>query len=316
MSSMPQSETEIIRELRRRAGRTHSGVVRLGIGDDAAVLRPRANEELVVTTDLSVEGTHFRRDWHPADSVGHRCLARGLSDVAAMVARPVAAFLSLALPKGVPQKWVREFFDGFLRLADHYDCPLAGGDTGASQHGIVADIMVIGAVPRGRAILRSAAKVGDTIYVTGSLGASAATLAQLSSLKKASKNNRHFYPDPRVAVASYLQAKKLAHAMIDLSDGLSTDLGHICDESKVGAILNRELIPISGGATIEQALHGGEDYELLFTASPRAKVPIAIAGVPVTEIGWMTRERGVYITDMKAKPTRLRPQGWEHFRKG
>src|SRR5689334_10920190 len=130
MGGMPKRETEIIREIRRRTFSAASLRVRLGIGDDAAILRPRANEEWVVTTDLSVEGVHFRRDWHPADSVGHRCLARGLSDVAAMGARPVAAFLSLALPKDVPQKWVRGFFAGFLRLAEQYDCPLAGGDTG------------------------------------------------------------------------------------------------------------------------------------------------------------------------------------------
>jgi thiamine-monophosphate kinase len=181
--------------------------------------------------------------------------------------------------------------------------------------------MVIGAVPRGRAILRSTAKAGDTIYVTGSLGGSASTISNLSSRAKPAaeafvrKSSRHFYPDPRLAVAAYLQAKKLAHAMIDLSDGLSTDLGHICDASKVGAILNRDLIPISASVTLHDALHGGEDYELLFTASPRAPVPVAIAGVPVTEIGWVTRERGVYLSDMKSKPTRLRPQGWEHFRK-
>lgn len=313
---MPQRETALIREIRRRAAKHASERVRLGIGDDCAILRPRAGEEWVVTTDLSAEGTHFRRDWHPADSVGHRCLARGLSDIAAMGARPLAAFLSLALPNDVPAKWLRNFFDGFLALAERYDCALAGGDTGVTAHGITADITVIGAVPRGRALLRSTARVNDIIYVTGSLGGSAATIQRLPSRVNARSAGvkQHFYPEPRIAVGAYLREKKLAHAMIDLSDGLSTDLAHICDESAVGAVLNRDLIPISGNAELAQALHGGEDYELLFTAPTRARVPGEIDGVPITEIGWITRERGVWLTDLKSRPQRLRPQGWEHFR--
>lgn len=322
---MPLRESQLIDRIRQRAT-ARSKELRLGIGDDCAILRPRSGEEFVVTTDLSIEGTHFRRDWHPAGSVGHRCLARGLSDVAAMGARPVAAFLSLALPGDLPQEWVDGFADGFLKLARRSDCALAGGDTSESRSGVIADVMVIGAVPRGKALLRSSARVNDVIYVTGALGGSAAMIRKLSSQAGPAategvdgpavyKNNRHYLPEPRISIGSYLREKKLARAMIDLSDGLSTDLAHICEESGVGAVINSNLVPAAPDADLELALHGGEDYELLFTAAANAKVPVKIHGVLVTEIGWITRGRGVYITDLKSKPKTLAKRGWEHFRR-
>jgi thiamine-monophosphate kinase len=313
---MPQSEADLIRTIRERAKRKR-GSVAVGIGDDCAVLRPRPSEELVVTTDLSLEGTHFRREWHEARSVGHRCLARGLSDIAAMGAKPMAAFLSLAVPTDVSQAWVDEFFAGFLALADRFETTLAGGDVSQSQVGIVADVMVIGSAKRGRAVLRSTARVNDIIYVTGALGASARALDAISAGKQPSRNadsQRHFYPEPRIHAGDYLAKRKLARAMIDCSDGLSVDLAHICAESGVGAILNRDLIPVATAATLEQALHGGEDYELIFTAPAKAKIPVEINGVPVAEIGWITRERGVYLTDLRTAPQPLEPRGWQHFR--
>jgi thiamine-monophosphate kinase len=313
---MPNSESEMIRAIRERAMRKR-GSVALGIGDDCAVLWPRSGEELVVTTDLSLEGTHFRREWYSARAVGHRCLARGLSDIAAMGAHPLAAFLSLAVPVETPQGWIDEFFDGFLALGDRYETTLAGGDVSQSQSGIVADVMVIGSARRGRAVVRSTARVNDIIYVTGVFGGSAATLDMLFAgrqLPHSASTQRHFYPEPRVAVGAYLSKRKLARAMIDCSDGLSVDLAHICEESGVGAIVNRDLIPISAGATLDHALHGGEDYELIFTAPQSAKVPVQIDCVPITEIGWITRERGIYITDLRAKPQPLEARGWQHFR--
>jgi thiamine-monophosphate kinase len=320
---MPILESELIRQIRRRADRS-SGPVRIGIGDDCAVIRPRGGEDIVVTTDFSIEGVHFRRDWHPPESVGHRCLARALSDIAAMGAQPMACFLSLALAKSTPQKWVDGFLRGFLKLAERYSCTLAGGDTSSSLSGIVADVMVLGSLPSGKAVLRSGAKVGDTVYVTGSLGGAAAGLQRLQEQKvpqparkslRGMTGSQHFFPEPRIAMGEFLRQNKLAHAMIDISDGLSTDLNHVCEESRVGAMINSTLLPIAKHATLEHALHGGEDYELLFTASPKAKVPVEMAGVPITEIGWVTRGRGVYITDLTSKPKRLRPRGWEHFRK-
>ncbi|HWK30858.1 MAG TPA: thiamine-phosphate kinase [Terriglobales bacterium] len=317
---MPNSESEMIRAIRERAMRKRRAVA-VGIGDDCAVMRPRAGEEWVVTTDLSLEGTHFLLNRHEPRSVGHRCLARGLSDVAAMGARPLAAFLSLAAGADTPQKWIDEFLSGFLALADRYQTTLAGGDISQSQSGIVADVMVIGSTKRGRAVLRSTARPNDIIYVTGTLGGSAATLDVLLAGKEPPRSEcaqRHFFPEPRLQVGDFLAKRKLARAMIDCSDGLSTDLGHICEESGVGAILNRDLIPVATCAALEQALHGGEDYELIFTASPKAKIPVEIDGVPITEIGWITRERGrksgVYLTDLRTKPQPLEPRGWQHFR--
>jgi thiamine-monophosphate kinase len=315
---VPLPEKELIQRIRRLAGRTIVGV-RVGIGDDAAVLDLPRGHELLVTTDLSIEGTHFRRDWHPANAVGHRSLARGLSDIAAMGGEPLAAFLSLALPKALPQKWVDEFFRGFLALARRYSVMLAGGDI--SQADVVAaDVTVVGSAPKGKAVRRSGAKPGDVVYVTGALGGAAAGLQHVSrgafrvSRKGMDSVQRHFYPEPRIAVGRWLRQRKLATAMIDISDGLSTDLAHVCEESGAGAIVNEPLLPIANGASLEQALHGGEDYELLFTARQSAKVPVEIAGVPVTEIGWITKERRVLITDLKRKPEKLEARGWQYFR--
>lgn len=312
---MPYSESQMIRTIRERAKRKR-GAVAIGIGDDCAVLRPRTGQELVVTTDLTLEGTHFLLDRHEPRSVGHRCLARGLSDVAAMGARPLAAFLSLAATAETPQKWIDEFLSGFLTLADRYETTLAGGDISQSGSGIVADVMVIGSAKRGRAVLRSTARPNDVIYVTGTLGGSAATLETLlaGNVPRSESTQRHFFPEPRVQVGAYLARRKLARAMIDCSDGLSVDLRHICEESGVGAVINRDLVPVAVGASLEQALHGGEDYELVFTASSKAKIPVEIEGVLVSEIGWITRERGVYLSDVRTQPQPLEPRGWQHFR--
>jgi thiamine-monophosphate kinase len=282
----------------------------LGIGDDAAVLRPPVGHELLVTTDFSLEGIHFRREWHPAGSVGRRCLARGLSDIAAMGGEPIAAFLSLALPSTLSQKWVDGFFEGFLRLASEHRVSLAGGDISQAAS-VLADVIIVGSAPKHKAVRRSGAKPNDILYVTGALGGAAAGLEQLAKGRKA--NTSHLYPQPRLEVGRWLRERKLATAMIDISDGLSTDLNHICEASGVGAVLNQPLIPVVRGATLEQALHGGDDYELLFTAKKSAKVPVEITGVPVTEIGWIVKEKRVMISDVRSKPTRLTARGWQYF---
>ncbi len=289
--------------------------MRVGIGDDCAVLRPPHGHEVLVTTDFSLEGVHFRREWHPADSVGHRCLARGLSDIAAMGGEPMAVFLSLALPGDLPQRWVEDFIRGLLKLASRFKVPLAGGDIAQSLGGVLADIMVVGSVPHGKAILRSGASAGDRIYVTGTLGGSAATLALLQEGRKLRRRDypQHFMPMPRIEAGRMLREKKLATAMIDLSDGLSVDLRHICEESGVGARIEAELIPRAEiGRLVNEgfALHGGEDYELLFTS--RKKVPVNIAGVPVTCIGEITRERRIMLA-RGGRETELKTQGWQHF---
>ncbi len=300
----------------------------MGIGDDCAVLRSRPGEELAVTTDLSIAGRHFRLEWHPPEAIGHRTLARGLSDLAAMGARPLTAFLSLALPRRLTQPerdrstpWMSRFFDGLLGLAEGYRLPLAGGDLAESPLAI-ADIVLVGAVPRGRALLRSGARPGDVLYVTGALGAAAAGVERLARFKGNLPKKihgalkAHLFPQPRVAQGVWLRRRRLATAAIDLSDGLSTDLAHICEESGVVAEVDAAALPIDREATLVQALHGGEDYELLFTARPSARMPRAIAGVSVTCIGRIIRARAgrplvTLLTERGPRP--LAARGWEHF---
>jgi thiamine-monophosphate kinase len=331
-------ELELLRAIRSRAGKgVRGGGLRLGIGDDCALLRPRNGEEFAVTTDLSIAGRHFRLDWHPPESVGHRTLARGLSDLAAMGARPVATFLSLGVPRelvvadGGAKTWVDRFQDGFFSLAEANKTPLAGGDLAESPL-VVADIVLVGAVPSGKALLRSGARPGDQVYVTGSLGGAAAglaTLAELGGFAKARAGERvdvpeglrtslsaQMYPQPRIEQGLALRRRELATAAIDLSDGLSTDLSHLCEESGVSAIIQTSGLPVAEGASLEQALHGGEDYELLFTARPRARIPRTIAGIPVTRIGEITERRGGVPGAMAASGCivePLEPHGWEHF---
>ena len=275
---------------------------------------PHSNQ-LLVTTDFSLEGVHFVRKWHPPESVGHRCLARGLSDIAAMGGEPLAVFLSLALPANLPQRWVDGFMRGFLRLAKEYRVALAGGDTAQSPAGVLADVVVIGSAPQGSAVLRSGAQPGDSLYVTGKLGGSALLLERLlrGSLKKPQPRRypAHFFPTPRLEAGRALRERKLARAMIDLSDGLSTDLRHLCDESGVGARIYAEKLPIAGSpANLRFALHGGEDYELLFAA--KGKVPARIAGVAITRIGEITHGRKIALVE-GGKERGLPARGWEHF---
>jgi thiamine-monophosphate kinase len=329
------SEKALITQIRRLAGsyrrgqadksvRTTHASVLTGIGDDCAVLRLRAGQDFLVTTDFSLEGIHFRRDWHPAESVGHRCLARGLSDIAAMGGEPVAAFLSLALPRDLPQVWVRRFLRGLMGLAEKHGVALAGGDTAQSPNGVLADIIVVGSVPKGKSVLRSGARPGDRIFVSGALGGSAAAVVRMQARPKKKlgprEYPRHFYPEPRVGLGRTLREKGLPSAMIDTSDGLSTDLAHLCEESGVGAKLDSALIPRARvgkparAVDLDLALHGGEDYELLFTAAPGKRVPEKIDGVALSEIGVITRSRKILLRDTTGTARELEPQGWEHFK--
>ena len=334
--AVPLPEKALIGQIRHIAGsasrrRLADGTVRptktgvhTGIGDDCAVLRLLPGRESLVTTDFTLEGIHFRRDWHPPESVGHRCLARGLSDIAAMGGEPVAAFLSLALPRDLPQSWVGRFVRSLIGLADKFGITLAGGDTAESPNGILADIIVIGTAPRGKSVLRSGARPGDRVFVSGELGGSAAAVVQMRTKpkKKPSPRDypRHFYPEPRVGLGRVLREKGLASAMIDISDGLSTDLAHLCEESGVGAELDAALIPRARvgkparEVDLDLALHGGEDYELLFTARPGKRVPSQIAGVALTQIGHITRARKVLLRVRPNFAYELEPRGWEHFK--
>ncbi|MGD0731714.1 MAG: thiamine-phosphate kinase [Terracidiphilus sp.] len=336
-SIKPQpGEVDLLRQIRSRAGNSSLRALRLGIGDDCALLRPRSGEELAVTTDLSIAGRHFRLGWHPPESIGHRVLARGLSDLAAMGARPLAAFLSLGLPgeltvaSGRRPAWLQRFFDGLFALADAYKVPLAGGDLSESPLAL-ADIVLIGAVPRGKALLRSGARPGHLLYVTGRLGGAACAFARLRKMDESRslhvRSGRipksleaqlapHLYPQPRIAQGLWLVRRNLASAAIDISDGLSTDLTHLCEESGVAAEVDLAALPIYPSATQDQALNGGEDYELLFTAPPTARLPKKIAGIPITQIGRMiparhNRPTVKLITPQGREP--LIPKGWQHF---
>ncbi|MGA8212406.1 MAG: thiamine-phosphate kinase [Candidatus Sulfotelmatobacter sp.] len=334
---MVVAEKALIAQVRRMAKPAKNPAVPTGIGDDCAVLRllPRSGRgrggergrenDTLVTTDFTLEGIHFRRDWHPAESVGYRCLARGLSDIAAMGGEPVAAFLSLALPRDLPQSWVSRFARSLIGLAKRYGVTLAGGDTAESPNGILADIVVVATAPKGKAVLRSRAKPGDRIYVSGELGGSAAAVWQMRKKPRGKLNPRdyprHFFPEPRIELGHVLREKGLASAMIDISDGLSTDLTHICEESRVGAEVEAEAIPRarvgrpSREVDLQFALHGGEDYELLFTSPPGKRIPSRIAGVPITQIGHVTRRRKIFLRNRSGVGHELHPQGWEHFRK-
>ena len=320
-------EKDLIAQIRGLAKVTLNPSIRTGIGDDCAVLRlpggrGRQNDTLV-TTDFSLEGIHFRRDSHPPAAVGHRCLARGLSDIAAMGGDPVAAFLSLALPGGLSPNWKRGFTRGLISLAKKYGVTLAGGDTAESPGGILADIVVLGVVPQGTAVLRSRARAGDLIYVSGELGGSAAAVRKFGKKSRVNPRAypRHYFPDPRVTLGRTLREKKIASAMIDTSDGLSTDLAHICEESGVGAEVLSEALPLAQvgkprrAVDLELALHGGEDYELLFTAHRSLRVPSQIAGVPITQIGRITRDQKMFLINRSGVASKLEPRGWEHFRR-
>jgi len=261
-----------------------------------------------------------------------------------MGARPVAAFLSLGLPRTLVQRkpgrrtqaglWVDRFFDGLLALAETCKTPLAGGDLAEAQVA-TADIVLVGSVPRGKALLRSGAKPGDLLYVTGALGGSAAALKKLAEIAASRKRGaaewparagyprpleallaRQLYPQPRVEQGLWLMRRRLATAALDLSDGLSTDLMRLCRESGVGAEVEAAALPVHPGATLEAALNGGEDYELLFTARPGTKIPPSIGGVAVTRIGRMVRtpSRGPLVVLGGAEWKRpLEARGWEHF---
>lgn len=329
-------ELALIEQIRRGFARSRNRAVALGIGDDCAILRPPAGSEVLVTTDFTLEGRHFRRDLHPPESVGHRCLARGLSDLAAMGATPMTAFLSLALPADLVstakgRAWIARFFKGLRSLACQHRISLAGGDTAQSPANVIlADIVLLGTAPVGKSLRRAGARPGDAIYVTGALGGAAAELSAMLSGKKSpakiSQTGEHpqTFPEPRVAVGQALLRRKLATACIDISDGLSTDLAHLCRSSNVIAELEETAIPLhplpsklASAAALNAALHGGEDYELLFAAPASVRMPRQLAGAPITRIGKFMRRQAerplITLLEPNGSRVTLEPQGWEHF---
>jgi len=296
------NERELIERIRRQAGRPR-GLVR-GIGDDCAIYAPRAGEELLFTTDFLIEDVHFKQSTHNAVDVGHKALARGLSDIAAMGGTPRFCLVSLAIAESLRGKWLDDFYKGLLALAKKSSATLAGGDLARSDK-VVCDIVVCGSVKRGAALRRDTAKPGNAIYVSGALGGSAFGLAS----GKGAAWKKHLRPEPRLKLGQALHALG-ATACMDLSDGLSVDLQRLCAASKVSADLDGEL-PMFDGASIEHALHGGEDYELLFTVPANVRVPRRLGGVPLTRIGTILRGNAGRV---KIDEFELQPLGYEHFR--
>ncbi|MCS6953466.1 MAG: thiamine-phosphate kinase [Bryobacterales bacterium] len=300
------NERSLLSLIARRVERGNSDELVLGIGDDCAVLRPRgARHDWLLTTDLMIEGVHFLAGVHPSVSVGYRALARGLSDIAAMGGRPRFCLVSLALGENTRTRWLDGFYRGLSALARQHGVVIVGGDLSRARLAF-CDIVVCGTAPRGRFLRRDGARPGDRIFVSGRLGGSALGLEQ----RRGPAWTRHLRPAPRLELGEFLRDHVGATAAMDLSDGLSLDLHRLCLASGVSAVLEREP-PRFPGATLEQALHGGEDYELLFTVPAKAKPPAVFEGIPLTEIGFVRLGRPGRVW-FRGKP--LPPRGWDPFR--
>ena len=322
-------EFGLIEEIRRKAA-TGKGV-RIGIGDDCAWIDHSAGSSLV-TADLLIENIHFNLKWTSLDALGHKSLAVNLSDIAAMGGVPAYAILSLGVPGTFDSQYIAEFYRGFNRLARRYDVALIGGDVNIAKM-LIVSVCVIGHPPA-RPVRRSGAKVGDDVYVTGTLGDSALGLAHLRRRLPGTNRTvstqlltRHHRPTPRLIAGALLARQHLATAMIDVSDGLLQDLGHICRASGTGAMIWHERLPLSRGylelvekVGTDLALNGGEDYELLFTARPGQRDRIeklsARAQVPIARIGRsVTAAQGISVVDHAGNPLALQLRGHDHFKK-
>jgi thiamine-monophosphate kinase len=320
------------------AGRPERLLVPVGIGDDAAIVRPGGKNDWILTCDAFIEGVHFLRDIHPADSVGYKSLARATSDIAAMGGAPRAFLLTIALPQGCTGKWLDEFLAGMRHAARALDLRLIGGDTTRTPQ-VFISITVLGEAPRGRALKRSGARPGDMVYVSGRLGRAQLGLELLrrgiADAKRPAKALRpllrqHLYPEIRLELGAWLANNRVASAMMDISDGLSTDLARLCKASGVGAKLDAQRIPCvqvpelvarrlgsSAPDALQMALDGGEDYELLFTVPRRNVSRLRRApGFPqLTAIGEITRQRKILLIGANSRAHALQSRGWDPFRK-
>jgi thiamine-monophosphate kinase len=327
-----------------RVRRLEKGV-KLGIGDDAALVAVRNRHELILTTDMSVEGVHFARRVHPPEAVGHRALARSLSDVAAMGGVPRYVLVSLAISKEVTRGWVSGFYHGILALGRRFGVRLVGGDTALVAGRSFIDVLVAGEVSRGKALRRSGARAGDQIFVSGRLGLSALGLRLLQSkaaqtLLPVSESGAlcrqaqarvpvplareavqaHLYPEPQCKLGRFLSERRMASALMDLSDGLSTDLFRLCAASGVGARLWALKIPRpnlpDAADSLQLALHGGEDYQLLFTVPQRkvSSLPSKFQGRPLYHLGEIEASKAIKLVTPEGKIRALEPAGWDCFR--
>ena len=318
-----ENEDAVVARISRALRAAKSSALALGLGDDAALWRPAPHQETILTCDWFLEGSHFLRDKHPADAVGWKCLARAASDIAAMGGRPKCFLLGLALPAELAGKWLNEFLRGLQRASRALHCEPAGGDT-TRQNKVLISITVIGEVARGRAILRSGAKPRDLIFISGTLGEADAGLAELRERNGPARPlhaalRKHLYPEPRLELGQWLAERRVAHAMMDVSDGLSTDLPRLCKASGVGAVVEIDSLPrtawLPETKAKQFALHGGDDYELLFTVSPQnaRRLPRNFRGLPLTCIGKITKENKILLRNNNGLEP-LKSGGWDPFR--
>jgi len=318
-----------IEKITSRAGIRHPGL-RLGIGDDAALFKATAGYDDILTCDWFLEGSHFLRDIHPPDAVGWKCLARAVSDVAAMGGVPRCFLLGLALPATHAGPWLDQFLRGLRRSAKRLGCVLAGGDTTQNQN-ILINVTVLGEVRTGTAVLRSQAEPGDILFTSGRLGEAELGLRLIRKSKRPVNSRdpvlrKHLYPEPRLALGRWLAEQRLPSAMMDLSDGLSTDLPRLCAASGVGARVEEAQIPAArlrnsgrsrGDNPFTLALHGGDDYELLFSV-PRKhlkRIPPSFHGLPITAIGEITKDPALLLIAITGRETPLLNLGWDPFRR-
>jgi thiamine-monophosphate kinase len=321
--------TKILASYRPTLRSSNRSYVTLGMGDDAAVFRPKTRHETILTCDWFLEGTHFLRAKHPPDAVGWKCLARAVSDVAAMGGTPRCFLLSLALPASLTGDWLNDFLAGLWRASSKLQCLLAGGDT-TRRDKVFINVTIVGEVKAGRAVRRSGARAGDILYVSGRLGEAELGFRMLKQSNKTSYTRnplirKHLYPEPRIALGQWLAKNQLASSMMDLSDGLSSDLPRLCAASAAGARIEETKLPtvrltspprVRSVHLTSLALHGGDDYELLFTVPPRrAKMlPGYFEGLRLTAIGEITRKRGVRVLTESGHEQLLLAGGWDPFR--
>ncbi len=325
------TEADIVRRIQQTVGRNNAaGPVALSIGDDAAAFRPHANRLILISSDALVEGIHFNLAYCTPEDLGWKALAVNLSDIAAMGGKPLYVTTSIALPKNLPARFVVSLYRGLAKLARQHSVIVVGGDTCASIQHLFVDVTIVGEVEPKKMLTRHGARPGDLLFVTGELGGSALGLEQLTQRQRSRRSalpRRHLRPQPRCFAGRFLADRRLASAMIDTSDGLSTDLHHLCEQSRVGAVLRAEDIPLprvisSGQAQasrplLDYALNGGEDYELLFTVPEYKKrlVPENIEGVPIHEIGKITAETQVCWLRTGMNKQKILPGGFDHFRR-
>ena len=326
--SKPGSEKSIIQRIERafRVASSHgkSGL-RLALGDDAALWQPAKGFETVLSCDWFLEGSHFWRDKHPPDAIGWKCLARATSDIAAMGGIPRIFLVSLALPQSHTGKWFEEFLKGLRRASRSLGCELAGGDTTRSEK-VLINIMVVGEVKAGSAVLRSGARPGDILYVSGTLGQAEAGLQEIRKRRSLPKPltpalKKHLYPEPRLELGQWLGKNGLASAMMDISDGLSTDLARLCAASGTGARILAARLPVLRGASPlaaeKLALDGGDDYELLFTVPGKKSkfIPMRFGRLPLTPIGEISDDKKILLLENDGDERPLSSAGWDPFRK-